>query len=237
MKSLITLSIVFSFACHNEVSVEPLQFEFDDAVVSVIETPEGLTAVLTERGSKLSALTMTWDRETHESQIVFGELLDEDHLDGLTPEKAARFLYSSWRPVALVGGPERYAEQMLELKLARTGEPCAEEHNNPEHPDFGKCGPTSIVNNCCKAHDSEYWDNCCDMSSWLPFVGSRECNRANRKLVVCFIRRFFSPGDGHERTDAPEVGVGMQEFLDRYWGPMEDLQNRLDCHFDISCDL
>lgn len=60
-------------------------------------------------------------------------------------------------------------------------------------PDFfeGIC-----VGECCEVHDACFarWD--CSWSSWLPFVGSDQCDQCNDDVFTCIAMCFAPGGNG-----------------------------------------
>jgi len=47
---------------------------------------------------------------------------------------------------------------------------------------------------CCDQHDDCYAKNNCNMGSWLPCVGSDECDECNNEVAWCFAGCAISPG-------------------------------------------
>lgn len=52
------------------------------------------------------------------------------------------------------------------------------------------------LSECCEIHDACYaqWD--CTAWSWLPYVGSAQCDECNDDVVDCFARCFSPYGEG-----------------------------------------
>ncbi|NVN93514.1 MAG: RHS repeat-associated core domain-containing protein [Desulfuromonadales bacterium] len=51
----------------------------------------------------------------------------------------------------------------------------------------GAC-ETPCVLECCADHDKCYDDNNCKASSWLPYVGTKECKKCNSDVKKCILK-------------------------------------------------